>query len=140
MFCTPQTDDCDVFVWCYLVLEKWRSPEFYEQEVHRIQLPFSAKLAGAAVVGAEERQERRANQLRRLQEINARRREEKNQQDQERLDNLLAVQVMQADIYINMHAHFNTHACTFQYHALHNRSYTQFLYMHMWPIPSRLSA
>ncbi|XP_012694236.2 actin-related protein 5 [Clupea harengus] len=79
------------------VLEKWRSPEFYEQEVHRIQLPFSAKLAGAAVVGAEERQERRANQLRRLQEINARRREEKNQQDQERLDNLLAVQELLED-------------------------------------------
>lgn len=67
---------------------------FYEQEVHRIQLPFSAKLAGAAAVGAEERQERRANQLRRLQEINARRREEKIQQDQERLDSLLAVQVI----------------------------------------------
>ncbi|XP_041941850.1 actin-related protein 5 [Alosa sapidissima] len=78
-------------------LEKWRSPEFYEQEVHRIQLPFSAKLAGAAGVGAEERQERRANQLRRLQEINARRREEKIQQDQERLDSLLAVQELLED-------------------------------------------
>ncbi|KAL2101971.1 hypothetical protein ACEWY4_003732 [Coilia grayii] len=78
-------------------LEKWRSPEFYEQEVHRIQLPFSAKQASATAVGAEERQERRANQLRRLQEINARRREEKIQQDQERLDNLLAVQELLED-------------------------------------------
>lgn len=89
----------------YLELEKWRSPEFYEQEVHRIQLPFSAKLAGAAAVGAEERQERRANQLRRLQEINARRREEKIQQDQERLDSLLAVQVL-GDIHLNTETKF----------------------------------
>lgn len=72
-------------------LEKWRSPEFYEREVHRMQLPFSGKVPGGGV-SVEERQERRAQQLRRLQEINARRREEKLQQDQERLDRLLAVQ------------------------------------------------
>uniref|UniRef100_A0A3P8WW16 Actin-related protein 5 n=1 Tax=Cynoglossus semilaevis TaxID=244447 RepID=A0A3P8WW16_CYNSE len=72
-------------------LEKWRSPAFYEQEVHRMQLPFSSKVPGGSV-SVEERQERRAQQLRRLQEINARRREEKLQQDQERLDRLLAVQ------------------------------------------------
>ncbi|XP_030641110.1 actin-related protein 5 [Chanos chanos] len=72
-------------------LEKWRSAEFYEEEVHRMQLPFSGKAAGA-VVSVEERQERRAQQLRRLQEINNRRREERLQQDQERLDTLLAVQ------------------------------------------------
>ncbi|CAB1329415.1 unnamed protein product [Coregonus sp. 'balchen'] len=70
-------------------LEKWRSAEFYEQEVHRMQLPFSAKGLGG-VVSVEERQERRTQQLRRLQEINARRREEKLQQDQERLDKLLS--------------------------------------------------
>lgn len=75
----------------YTELEKWRSPEFYEREVHRMQLPFSGKLPGGCV-SVEERQERRAQQLRRLQEINARRREEKLQQDQERLDRLMAVQ------------------------------------------------
>lgn len=72
-------------------MEKWRSPEFYEREVHRMQLPFSGKLPGGCV-SAEEKQERRAQQLRRLQEINARRREEKLLQDQERLDRLMAVQ------------------------------------------------
>lgn len=56
-----------------------------------MQLPFSGKVPGGCV-SAEERQERRAQQLRRLQEINARRREEKLLQDQERLDRLLAVQ------------------------------------------------
>ncbi|KAM7404458.1 hypothetical protein PAMP_011803 [Pampus punctatissimus] len=70
-------------------LEKWRSPEFYEREVHRMQLPFTGKVPGGCV-SVEERQERRAQQLRRLQEINARRREEKLQQDQEKLDRLLA--------------------------------------------------
>ncbi|GAA6220051.1 actin-related protein 5 [Lates japonicus] len=77
-------------------LEKWRSPEFYEREVHRMQLPFSGKVPGGGV-SVEERQERRAQQLRRLQEINARRREEKLQQDQERLDRLLAVQELLDD-------------------------------------------
>lgn len=56
-----------------------------------MQLPFSGKLPGGCV-SVEERQERRAQQLRRLQEINARRREEKLLQDQERLDRLMAVQ------------------------------------------------
>uniref|UniRef100_UPI0037E9769A actin-related protein 5 n=1 Tax=Semicossyphus pulcher TaxID=241346 RepID=UPI0037E9769A len=77
-------------------LEKWRSPEFYEREVHRMQLPFSSKVPGGCV-SVEERQERRAQQLRRLQEINARRREEKLQQDQERLDRLMAVQELLED-------------------------------------------
>ncbi|XP_040902370.1 actin-related protein 5 [Toxotes jaculatrix] len=77
-------------------LEKWRSPEFYEREVHRMQLPFSGKVPGGCV-SVEERQERRAQQLRRLQEINARRREEKLQQDQERLDRLMAVQELWDD-------------------------------------------
>ncbi|MEQ2277333.1 Actin- protein 5 [Xenotaenia resolanae] len=77
-------------------LEKWRCPEFYEREVHRMQLPFSGKVPGGCV-SVEERQERRAQQLRRLQEINTRRREEKLQQDQERLDRLLAVQELLED-------------------------------------------
>uniref|UniRef100_A0A4W5M0S7 Actin related protein 5 n=1 Tax=Hucho hucho TaxID=62062 RepID=A0A4W5M0S7_9TELE len=80
-------------------LEKWRSAEFYEQEVHRMQLPFSAKVLGSVVI-VEEMQERRAQQLHRLQEINARRREEMLQQDQERLDKLLAPQEMLEDGYL----------------------------------------
>lgn len=56
-----------------------------------MQLPFSGKVPGGSV-SVEERHERRAQQLRRLQEINARRREEKLLQDQERLDRLMGVQ------------------------------------------------
>ncbi|KAG9270189.1 actin-related protein 5 [Astyanax mexicanus] len=82
---------------CYMAvdyqqeLEKWRSAEFYEEEVHRMQLPFSGKVAGV-FASAEERQEKRVQQLRRLEELNNRHREERLQQDQERLDTLLAVQ------------------------------------------------
>ncbi|XP_068768464.1 actin-related protein 5 isoform X5 [Struthio camelus] len=46
---------------------------------------------------SEEKQERRQQQLRRLQELNARRREEKLQLDQERLDRLLYVQTPDLD-------------------------------------------
>lgn len=72
-------------------LQKWRCPDYYENNVHKMQLPFSSKLLGSTLT-AEEKQERRQQQLRRLQELNARRREEKLQLDQERLERLLYVQ------------------------------------------------
>ncbi|KAM4692331.1 actin-related protein 5 [Rhinophrynus dorsalis] len=77
-------------------LQKWRCPDYYEQNVHKMQLPFSTKLLASAVP-SEEKQERRQQQLRRLQELNARRREEKLQQDQERLDRLIYVQELLED-------------------------------------------
>lgn len=80
-------------------LQKWRSPEYYENNVHKMQLPFSNKLLGSTLT-SEEKQERRQQQLRRLQELNARRREEKLQLDQERLDRLLYVQVTMADFWV----------------------------------------
>ncbi|XP_034162223.2 actin-related protein 5 [Pangasianodon hypophthalmus] len=72
-------------------LEKWRSAEFYEAEVHRMQLPFSGKVAGM-YASVEERQEKRVQQLRRLEEMSNRHREERLQQDQKRLHTLLMVQ------------------------------------------------
>jgi hypothetical protein len=72
-------------------LQKWQCPDYYENNVHKMQLPFSSKLLGSTLT-AEEKQERRQQQLRRLQELNARRREEKLQLDQERLERLLYVQ------------------------------------------------
>uniref|UniRef100_A0A671RZR2 Actin-related protein 5 n=1 Tax=Sinocyclocheilus anshuiensis TaxID=1608454 RepID=A0A671RZR2_9TELE len=77
-------------------LEKWRSPNFYEREVHRVQLPFSGRAAGVCV-SVEEKNERKTQQLRRLQEINSRRREEKLQEDQKRLETLLSVQELLED-------------------------------------------
>uniref|UniRef100_A0A6I8MX87 Actin-related protein 5 n=2 Tax=Ornithorhynchus anatinus TaxID=9258 RepID=A0A6I8MX87_ORNAN len=77
-------------------LQKWKSAEYYEDNVHKMQLPFSSKLLGSTLT-AEEKQERRQQQMRRLQELNARRREEKLQLDQERLDRLLFVQELLED-------------------------------------------
>ncbi|XP_036273652.1 actin-related protein 5 isoform X3 [Pipistrellus kuhlii] len=77
-------------------LQKWRCPDYYENNVHKMQLPFSSKLLGSTLT-AEEKQERRQQQLRRLQELNARRREEKLQLDQERLDRLQYVQELLED-------------------------------------------
>ncbi|XP_053099437.1 actin-related protein 5 [Hemicordylus capensis] len=77
-------------------MQKWRSPEYYENNVHKMQLPFSNKLLGSTLT-SEDKQERRQQQLRRLQELNARRREEKLQLDQERLDRLLYVQELLED-------------------------------------------
>ncbi|OWK03368.1 hypothetical protein Celaphus_00007975 [Cervus elaphus hippelaphus] len=77
-------------------LQKWRCPDYYENNVHKMQLPFSSKLLGSTLT-ADEKQERRQQQLRRLQELNARRREEKLQLDQERLDRLLYVQELLED-------------------------------------------
>ncbi|XP_020654112.3 actin-related protein 5 [Pogona vitticeps] len=77
-------------------MQKWRSPEYYENNVHKMQLPFSNKLLGSTLT-SEEKQERRQQQLRRLQELNARQREEKLQLDQERLDRLLYVQELLED-------------------------------------------
>ncbi|XP_053309450.1 actin-related protein 5 [Spea bombifrons] len=80
-------------------LQKWRCPDYYEQNVHKMQLPFSSKLLNSAIP-SEEKQERRQQQLRRLQELNARRKEEKLQQDQERLDRLLYVQELLEDGHV----------------------------------------
>ncbi|XP_017590617.1 PREDICTED: actin-related protein 5, partial [Corvus brachyrhynchos] len=77
-------------------LQKWRCPEYYENNVHKMQLPFSNKLLGSTVA-SEEKQEKRQQQLLLLQELNARRREEKLQLDQERLDRLLYVQELLED-------------------------------------------
>uniref|UniRef100_A0A6I8RI90 Actin-related protein 5 n=1 Tax=Xenopus tropicalis TaxID=8364 RepID=A0A6I8RI90_XENTR len=77
-------------------LRKWRCPDYYEENVHKMQLPFSTKLLASAIP-SEEKQERRQQQLKRLQELNARRREEKLQQDQERLERLLYVQELLED-------------------------------------------
>ncbi|XP_064429234.1 actin-related protein 5 isoform X5 [Mirounga angustirostris] len=77
-------------------LQKWQCPDYYENNVHKMQLPFSSKLLGSTL-SSEEKQERRQQQLRRLQELNARRREEKLQLDQERLDRLLYVQELLED-------------------------------------------
>ncbi|XP_069740328.1 actin-related protein 5 isoform X2 [Narcine bancroftii] len=82
---------------CYIAadymeeLDLWKLPDFYEKNIHKMQLPFNNKLL-ASTMTVEEKMERRQQQIRRLQELNARRREEKLQLDQERLERLLSIQ------------------------------------------------
>lgn len=82
---------------CYIAgdymeeLGLWKLPDFYEKNIHRMQLPFNNKLL-ASTLTVEEKMERRQQQIRRLQELNARRREEKLQLDQEKLERLLSIQ------------------------------------------------
>ena len=65
-------------------------------EIPRTEEPGGLQSMGPQRFGHDQvMKERRQQQLRRLQELNARRREEKLQLDQERLDRLLYVQVMQ---------------------------------------------
>lgn len=76
-------------------LAKWAELEYYEENVHKIQLPFTP-LPGSTV-SAEAQKERRQQQVRRLQEMNAKRREEKLAADEEKLQQLLSVQELLED-------------------------------------------
>ncbi|XP_046673502.1 actin-related protein 5 isoform X2 [Homalodisca vitripennis] len=79
---------------CYIAkdygedLNNWSCEEHYEQHVRRIQLPYSVGLS------TEQQRERRKELARRLMEINARKREQKLAEDEEQLNQLLAVQEM----------------------------------------------
>uniref|UniRef100_A0A1B6L6D3 Actin-related protein 5 n=1 Tax=Graphocephala atropunctata TaxID=36148 RepID=A0A1B6L6D3_9HEMI len=79
---------------CYIAkdysedLNNWSCEEHYEQHVRRIQLPYSVGLS------SEQQRERRKELARRLMEINARKREQKLAEDEEQLNQLLAVQDM----------------------------------------------
>lgn len=78
-----------------------------------MQLPFSGKVAGM-FASVEEKQEKRVQQLRRLEEISNRHREERLQQDQKRLHTLLTVQVSttyrkQTEIMTLLYSYVATH-------------------------------
>lgn len=68
-------------------LKQWASHDFYEQNVKKIQLPFSQVIA-APTLTAEQKTEKRKEMSRRLAEINARKREEKLAEDEEQLQRL----------------------------------------------------
>nr|CAH7747894.1 unnamed protein product [Callosobruchus chinensis] len=67
-------------------LKKWFNTEYYENHIMKIQLPFTSMSA------IEQQKERKRELARRLTEINARKREERLAEDQEKLRQLLEVQ------------------------------------------------
>lgn len=68
-------------------LKQWASHEFYEENIKKVQLPYSQVIAPPTLT-AEQKNEKRKEMSRRLAEINARKREEKLAEDEEQLQRL----------------------------------------------------
>ncbi|KAL1139299.1 hypothetical protein AAG570_006285 [Ranatra chinensis] len=78
-------------------LNSWSDGDFYDRNVLCIQLPYSAGSSGSLGLTPEQQRERRRELARRLTEINARKREEKLAEDEEQLNQLLAIQDLQEE-------------------------------------------
>ncbi|KAJ3649385.1 hypothetical protein Zmor_021132 [Zophobas morio] len=79
-------------------LARWTDPGYYEEHIKKIQLPYSVSLASSALT-LEQQKERKRELARRLIEINARKREERLVEDEEKLNQLLYIQEMvEADV------------------------------------------
>ncbi|PSN34515.1 Actin-related protein 5 [Blattella germanica] len=72
-------------------LNLWSDSDHYENNVRRIQLPYTVQSVAPGLT-AEQQKERRKELARRLIEINARKREERLAEDEEQLNQLLAAQ------------------------------------------------
>ncbi|KAK9695352.1 actin [Popillia japonica] len=72
-------------------LNKWMDPDYYETNTKRIQLPYTANVCTAGLT-VEQQKERKKELARRLIEINARKREERLAEDEEKLQQLLEIQ------------------------------------------------
>ncbi|CAH2043689.1 unnamed protein product, partial [Iphiclides podalirius] len=72
-------------------IKKWANPDYYEANVKRIQLPFVQSNSSSGLT-AEQQKERKKEMARRLLEINARKREERLAEDEEQMNQLLAIQ------------------------------------------------
>ncbi|XP_038046523.1 actin-related protein 5-like [Patiria miniata] len=75
-------------------LADWRSTAYCEQHMHRIQLPYTP-LPGWS--SDDKKQDRKQQQIKRLQEINAKRREERLAAEEDRLQQLRSVQELLED-------------------------------------------
>ncbi|CAG9813223.1 unnamed protein product [Phaedon cochleariae] len=72
-------------------MKRWTDNEYYEKHIKKIQLPFSSASTSSALT-LEQQKERKRELARRLTEINARKREERLAEDQEKLRQLLEIQ------------------------------------------------
>ncbi|XP_066295126.1 actin-related protein 5-like [Branchiostoma lanceolatum] len=76
-------------------LQRWSDLSYYHRNVHKIQLPFTPLPTSS--VSAEDKEKRKQQAGRRLQEINAKRREQKLAAEQEKLQQLLSIQELMED-------------------------------------------
>lgn len=72
-------------------ISKWADPDYYDTNVLRVQLPYVAPTSTPGLT-IEQQKERKRELARRLMEINARKREERLAEDEEQLNQLLAIQ------------------------------------------------
>ncbi|XP_030760914.1 actin-related protein 5 [Sitophilus oryzae] len=84
---------CKIAVDYRVELSKWANPDYYEEHVIKIQLPFTATVVNSAVT-IEQQKERKKELARRLTEINARKREERLAEDEEKIGQLLDIKEM----------------------------------------------
>lgn len=75
-------------------LEDWTSHNYYDDKVHKIQLPFTN--APGSQISAQQQKERREQQIRRLKEFNLKKRQEKLAAEEEELKELMAIQELLA--------------------------------------------
>nr|XP_006818942.1 PREDICTED: actin-related protein 5-like [Saccoglossus kowalevskii] len=86
---------------CYMAvdyqdeLNDWNSLEYYYENVHKIQLPFTP-IPGSSL-SAKDKEERKQQQVKRLQAMNAKRREERLAAEQEKLQQLMSIQELLED-------------------------------------------
>lgn len=80
-------------------LQRWSDGDYYDQNVRCFQLPYSqhSNHSSQSSLTPEQQKERRRELARRLIEINARKREEKLAEDEEQLNQLLAIQDLQEE-------------------------------------------
>ncbi|XP_032792319.2 actin-related protein 5 [Daphnia magna] len=80
-------------------LSKWADGDFYDSNVRKIQLPFTpAPTAAETSLNLEQQQQRRKENVKRLVEINAKKREERLALDEERLETLQIIQHQLAEV------------------------------------------
>lgn len=84
---------CEIAIDYIEQLNKWLDVDYYEENIKKIQLPYNF-VATTTALTAEQQKERKRELARRLTEINARKREERLAEDEEKLNLLLQIQEM----------------------------------------------
>jgi len=80
-------------------MERWTDPNYYDEQVRKIQLPFTAAPTPVASgLALEQQQQRRRENVKRLVEINAKKREERLVQDEEQLEKLQIIQHQMGEV------------------------------------------
>ncbi|XP_048245169.1 actin-related protein 5-like isoform X1 [Haliotis rufescens] len=77
-------------------LHQWLDGDYFENNAHKIQLPYT-NVSGGSQLTPDQQRERREQQIQRLKEVNSKRRLEKLEVEEERLRQLMSVQELLVD-------------------------------------------